>query len=407
MKKSSLLALTAGLLAFGAGMRGVLSAAQENQEKPAAVSIPANPLPPLEGPYPVGTREYFWVDEKSPELYTSDPADKRHLMVQVWYPAEADPGAELAPYITNPREFGDRKEYKSVVHVKTRSVLDAPLSKKERRYPVLIYNHGGGWARFTSSFQTEALASHGYIVFSIDHTGFSLTSVFPDGYKFVNDALKMPEPTGNARNDIVASWKYLDGQPFSLWVRDIVFVLDQVQKLNETPGEIFRGKLDLKKIGSLGWSFGGAASVQAAKDDRRIRAVVDCDGQLFGNVRETGIDVPVMLMHGEMETPPPDQIDPQVFQGLIDELKATEAQFLAKSRGDRYELTIRGARHGHFSDLVVFYPQSPKDIPARRGHEIINAYSLAFFDKHLKGTGGELLERIPSPYPEVDFAKKK
>jgi len=108
------------------------------------------------------------------------------------------------------------------------------------------------------------LASHGYIVFSVDHTGFSLTTVFPDGYTFINDALKMPEPTGGSRNDALASWKYLEDRPFSIWVRDIIFVLDEIRKLNDTPGEIFNGRLDLKKTGSLGWSFGGAASVQAA-----------------------------------------------------------------------------------------------------------------------------------------------
>jgi predicted dienelactone hydrolase len=406
MKKSNLLGLVVGLSILCSGLWGLPSAGQENQEKPAAVSIPANPLPPLDGPYPVGTHEYFWIDQKSPELYTSDPADKRHLIVQVWYPAEAVPEAAFAPYITNPREFGDRKEYKSVVHVRTRSVLDAPLAKKERRYPVLIYNHGGGWARFTSSFQTEMLASHGYIVFSVEHTGFSLTTVFPDGYTFINDALKTPEPTGNSRNDALASWKYLEDRPFSIWVRDITFVLDEIRKLNDMPGEIFNGRLDLKKTGSLGWSFGGAASVQAAKDDRRIKAVLDCDGQLFGNVQDAGIDVPVMLMHGETEPPPPDQMDPKVFQELMEKLKETDAKFLAKSRGDRYELKIKGARHGHFSDLVVFYPQSPKDTPARRGHEIINAYSLAFFDRYVKGKGGDLLKQMPSPFPEVDFAKK-
>jgi len=43
------------------------------------------------------------------------------------------------------------------------------------------------------------------------------------------------------------------------------------------------------------------ASVQIAKDDKRVKAVVDCDGQLFGDVPESGIDRPVMMMHGELK----------------------------------------------------------------------------------------------------------
>ena len=326
-------------------------------------------------------------------------------MVQVWYPAEKVEGAEPYPYINNPEQYGDWKEYKPALHVKTNAVLDAPISRAQSKYPVLIYNHGGGWMRNVATFQTEMLANHGYVVFSIDHTGFNKTVVFPDGYKFVQDTNKFPEPTGKSDDDARASFDYLGGLPFKAWVGDISFVIDQIEKLNNKPGSIFHNRLDLEKIGSFGWSFGGAASVQVAKDDKRIKAVVDCDGQLFGDVVETGIEEPILMMHGEVEKPSPDQMSHEDFEKLLQEVRAQDTSFLAKTRSDRYVLKIKKSQHGSFSDLMLFFPQVPHEIDKHLAHEIINAYTLAFFDRYLRDKESPLLDQIPSKYKEVEFKK--
>jgi hypothetical protein len=45
-------------------------------------------------------------------------------------------------------------------------------------------------------------------------------------------------------------------------------------------------------------------------------------------------------------------------------------------------------------------------LPGRRGHEIISAYTLAFFDRYLKDRQSPLLA-APSPmFPEVAFRRK-
>jgi predicted dienelactone hydrolase len=382
-----------------------LKRSEGKEEEIPEYKIPENPFPKLTGPYPIGTHDYFWIDQNRDELFTTDPKDKRHLMVQVWYPAEKVERAEPYPYINNPEQYGDWKEYKPALHVKTNAVLDAPMAKTQSRYPILIYNHGGGWMRNIATFQTEMLANHGYVVFSIDHTGFNKTVVFPDGYKFVHDANKFPEPTGKSADDARASFEYLGDLPFKAWVGDISFVIDQIEKLNRKPGCIFHNRLDLEKIGSFGWSFGGAASVQVAKDDDRVKAVVDCDGQLFGDVPETGIEEPVLMMHGEIEKPSPDQMSPEEFDKLLKEIRALDTSFLAKTKNDRYVLRIKKSQHGSFSDLMLFFPQVPHEIDRHLAHEIINAYTLAFFDRYLKGKKSPLLDQVPSKYKEVEFKK--
>ena len=92
---------------------------------------------------------------------------------------------------------------------------------------------------------------------SIEHTGFNKTVVFPDGYKFVHDANTLPKLTGKNVDDTKASFAYIGGLPFKAWVKDISFVINQIEKLNNKPGSIFHSRLDTEKIGSFGWYLKG------------------------------------------------------------------------------------------------------------------------------------------------------
>ena len=50
------------------------------KEVPFAMDVP--------GPFKTGTFEIMWIDEARDELATAAPHDKRHLLVQIWYPAD-------------------------------------------------------------------------------------------------------------------------------------------------------------------------------------------------------------------------------------------------------------------------------------------------------------------------------
>jgi hypothetical protein len=64
-----------------------------------------------------------------------------------------------------------------------------------------------------------------------------------------------------------------------------------VGTLDRTPGHLFYKRLDLSRIGMMGWSFGGATAMQMSRNDPRVKALVDQDGQLFGDVRDKGTSV--------------------------------------------------------------------------------------------------------------------
>ena len=371
------------------------SAATLAAQAPARPPIPAEPFAAPGGPYAVGTSEFHWIDSGRPEIFTKDPADRRHVMVQVWYPAAAAAaGTERALWIRNLDEYKSSPEFKQVAHVRTNSVFDAPVL--DGHWPVLIYNHGGGWTRWSGTFTTEMLASHGYVVFAIDHAGFNKTTDFPDGFKFAIDTLGPPKSSGDVSVDAPAFFEWLGQHVFPVWVADSRFVLDQVGGLSRNDGP-FKGKLDLDKVGALGWSFGGATAVELTVVDPRVKVGVDQDGQLFGNVRTKGSTRPVMLMHNTDDpTASVPAAQKEVMAKLVAETRAIDSVARALSTGPFAEVWIERTGHGHFSDLTFVYrPDSTKMLTARRAHEIINGYTLAFFDRYLMGKKGVVLPTFP------------
>jgi len=139
-----------------------------------------------------------------------------------------------------------------------------------------------------------------------------------------------------------------------------------------------------------------------SKDDRRVKAAIDQDGQLFGDVATKGTPKPVMLMHHGIVDKTPNPADQPTLTKLMQQVEEQNRSLLEHSTGDRYEVTLAGTQHGHFSDLLLANAP-PDQLDPRRAHEIILAYTLAFFDKYLNGRDSSLLTGPSSPYPEVTF----
>jgi predicted dienelactone hydrolase len=372
--------------------------------------IPANAFVRPSGSYGVGTYDWLWVDEGRPERYTRDPDDKRKLPVQVWYPADVAAGASRARYLLTPAEFGPNSPFKGLEHVQTNSVPGAPVARAGRKYPVLIYSHGAGWTRFSATFVTELLASHGYVVFSIDHPGMDRTVLFSDGTPFKADTLGEPRLTPNAdpRAFLAATMGFLNTVEFPIWIEDSRFVLDQIAALNRAPGP-FRGRLDLDRIGMFGWSFGGAAALEMLRTDSRVKAAVNHDGRLFGGTMAEPIGRPFMMFHHGIND---FSGVPEAMRGAASELMGNnmslDSAARARATADWYDVTIAKTIHAHFSDLPLFMSQFRDTtlLAGRRDHEIISAYTLAFFDRYLLNRKSALLEAPSAVFPEVTFRRK-
>jgi len=364
------------------------------------------------GPYAVGSTVYHWVDEQRHEPYSENSADKRELMVQVWYPVAEGSKGEQSSYLQNASTMTQAISTNmmnlpafTLNHlklIKTHSMLEAKLSDSESRYPVLIFSHGMNGYRNQNMFQMEELASHGYIVMATDYTYEAAATVYPDGRVAPNRT--DPNLTSNAEYT----------KHISLWTADATFVLDQVEKLNRNdPAGRFTGKIDIDRIGMLGHSFGGAVTLQMVKNDPRVKAALSMDGGFYGSpVSDKGLGKPFLMMYSEETNNKVmtsyDDVAKQLGGVSREAFEAPRKDYIQKSgyalAGGGLSLLIPGSKHASYSDLALFSPLLGLNGPdPRRDHRIVNEFSVAFFDRYLKGKDDSTLQSLAAKYPEVNF----
>lgn len=345
------------------------------------------------GPFQTGTYEELWVDVHRGETTTSDPSDRRRLMVQIWYPAQFKGDPPRARYALH-REFYPHDEealwLDAVAAVRNNSVLNAPAAQQSKPFPILIYNPGASHPPFSATFQTEYLASHGYVVVAVGHTGWTRIERFADGYTYRpdedgGDAEVAPGAGRSLAEQLQDKVDWYARSKMPILVQDISFVLDRLQAINSTPGHRFHDRLDLTRVGSLGWSLGGALSIQASRDEPRVKAAINLDGWLYTDVQKTGTNRPVMIMHGEGTA------EASLQQTAAEREKRLLAaslpwQLYAKMTAPWYDVTLFDADHEHFSDRTLFRAADVSAMHPRVAHDIVNRFSLEFFDKYLKGS---------------------
>jgi len=116
------------------------------------------------GPYSVGVRTIDLVNPDQIDVMASTDRIRRQdrrLRVELWYPAQADTGRR-APYQSLLRDGH------MPVALHGAALRDA--ARVESAFPLVILSHGYPGNRLLLAHFGEKLASHGYVVASIDHT---------------------------------------------------------------------------------------------------------------------------------------------------------------------------------------------------------------------------------------------
>jgi pimeloyl-ACP methyl ester carboxylesterase len=360
--------------------------------------LPMFRLPRPTGPYSIGTQVVYMVDQNRDEDAAHGLGRKRELMVQIWYPAAASRNP-YAPYRRR-QETTLLSSYQSVLP--THSRWNAPVSQEGAAFPVLLYNPTWNGRRTVNTYLVEDLASHGFVVVGIDHTYNSEPVAFPDGRVVSSVVVKEMNFAENSPQTVEsAAEKELAKQ-----TADDIFVLDRLEAMSDDPKSVFHGRLDTDNAGALGHSFGGAVSAQAAYQDPRIRAALDLDGSLFGEVQREGLRKPFMFIEEDTYRPASLDLSRLDNAGRIDAiLDQNDNSMFEKSDGVRVRL--HGSTHFSFTDKALFSPikslsDAGKILP-RRQYFIIRSYAVAFFEEALKGKTSFLLDSGKSSFPEASF----
>jgi len=348
-------------------------------------------------------------------------------VTQVWYPVKSSdinlPGVQPSPLLLSPIEFTPNNDINKVLQeanmlADIQTYINAPILPSSKPFPVLLYNPGGGNARFMSHFVVQQLVSNGFVVFGLEHFGDSPADHLPDGTLLTldnppltnNPFLNLSDPLANyTAVQVIMELNRMYGEReyilLPVNVADNEFVIQKIKELNKQD-PFWSSRLNVEKFGALGWSYGGATSIDLLVNNPLVTAAIDLDGQFFGHNKEImNTEKPFLLFHGDIQPPSGSPGMKEALQFEISVIEQMYEDFYKRSSGTRFRSHVIGTNHGSFSDWLLFdTAQTPgpiRDQILKTSKIIINT-TIAFFQRYFLC---DLSVDMPTyPSSEVDFS---
>lgn len=325
---------------------------------------------PTTGPYGVKQASSILVDGERLESFETD-GSKREVPIYFYYPDVKD--------------------------------------SEEMSFPLAIFSHGAfGYYESNTSTYME-LASHGYVVISLDHPYHSFFTKDIAGKtitvnpKFIQDVMHVNEDNITEEEIIEMSHEWLD-----IRVADMNFVINSIKEAsttNEKPSDVWffesedveqeidnvLERIDIEKIGLMGHSLGGAASVTIGRTRDDIDAVINLDGTMLGEefgyengvyqFYEEAYPVPLLFISNESH-----HYDREMAGALY-----VNDVVLDNAVDSKYTYFV-GSGHMNFTDLPLYSPILASmlgigDVDAKECILTMNEIILEYFNCYLKDEG--------------------
>jgi dienelactone hydrolase len=336
-----ILALTlAGLIVVAGGYAGY-SAVRSHR----AVSLAPS------GPFAVGRTVSEWFDLSR---------GSRPLSVWLWYPVRPGTSGAPAPYApgawSSLHKFGIGQT--AFGRVRTGTLLEAPIAAGV--FPVVVFLPGMGFSAPQYATIAASLAARGYVVAGVTPTYSANVTVLGDRLVTASADGDPTDLTTARANELIATW-----------AADARFTAGQVIAA-------YQDHVDARDILYIGHSFGGAASLEACRQDASCAGAADLDGTPYGPVAVAGLAKSMLLLSSGGDGAATDASAKTLFQA---------------STGSAHAYVMPDARHFDFTDYAAYYLAGPLrlalplgSIDGRRALTIINGYLGAFADAAAHGT---------------------
>jgi dienelactone hydrolase len=405
MRRGGFVRAVVAALVLGAGR---LAAQQTHAADSAAVLA----LPAPTGPYAVGTADWFVADSSRVDTLDGYTGPRR-LRVTVWYPAPPATRGEGAPYLrSGPAEFGvlaglTRRPAESFAHLagaRSHGIVGAPVAEDAGALPAILLSHGYLSTPSVHTAVAEELASHGYAVFAVAHTGEAQAVTFADG-----PAATMVDAAGTGLNAraaaVIGEWGPEDGTMTAVtaaatdderrallrgylaaipattlslarWATDLRVVLDDALSGASPLGE----RLDAARIGALGHSFGGVTAAEFCRVDARCAAALNLDGiPQYGSMLDAGAARPFLMLYTERD-------------GRV----GASDVIYRNTRAPYWRAVLARSRHLDPSDWALFGPVLRRGggfgtVEGDEAVRLTNRLVREWFDQELRGRPSPLL----------------
>jgi dienelactone hydrolase len=322
------------------------------------------------GPFPVGVRTAALVD----------PTRDRSLAIEIWYPADrAHAGADTAD------EIKDRYELIPGLGTVPQDAVRDARPAAEGRFPLIVFSHGFGAHRRQSTFLCTHLASHGYVVAAMDHTGNTVADVLAMTVA-ARSGVEVPEPLSFLDVFMVA-------RP-----HDVRFTIDRV--VDGVAGDV-AGLVDARRIGMSGHSFGGWTTLATTAVEPRIAVALPlapaggttplADNPMRDSLSFAwGREVPTLFLVAERDTLLPlagmHELlarTPSVAKRMVVLENADHLHFCDRVE-EVHELFRAMPPPGAFTEAAKAMPAIGDLCPADHAYDMIRGLGLAHMDATLK-----------------------
>jgi len=305
------------------------------------------------GEYKVLSSSFTYIDSNRIETYTNT-GEHRRLNVGLWYPQDVND-----------------------------------------KLPLIVFSHGSLGVKSSNLSLYNELASHGYVVCSIDHTYQCFYTTNNDGRTILIDRGYMQECfREDPRRDIQQSLEYYQ-KWMNIRTQDISFVIDTIlaESVKSEASYVYQ-LVDSNKIGVMGHSLGGSAALGIGRLREDISAVIALEAPYMCDI--TGVQDNEFVFLDQPYPVPVLNVYSDDTWGILSQRVQyrTNHAMLTDGNDTNYNVHLSGVGHFNLTDLSLTSPlltkmlnMSKQEIPTEQCLREINKICLQFFDSYLKGVG--------------------